>query len=94
MGGAFAKPRPKAPISQAGSDDVADRARFARLAEDRRAVDERSNQNRSKSVRMAREYRYKAGVQVYRVQVQSESLGASTGTKRPANIAIERDRLT
>jgi hypothetical protein len=59
MGGAFAKPRPKAPISKAGSDDSADKARFARLAEDRRAVEERSKQNRSKSVRMAREYRYK-----------------------------------
>jgi hypothetical protein len=57
MGGAFAKPRPKAPISKAGSDDSADRARFARLAEDRRAVEERRKQNRSKSVRMAREYR-------------------------------------
>ncbi len=38
MGGVFAKPRPKAPISKAGSDYSAEWARFARLAEDRRAA--------------------------------------------------------
>jgi hypothetical protein len=57
--GAFTKPRPKAPISKAGSDDAADRARFARLAEDRRAAEERSKQNCVQSLRFAREYRYK-----------------------------------
>jgi hypothetical protein len=58
MGGAFAKPRPKAAISKASSDYSAERTRFARLAEGKRAAEERSKQNRVKSVKMAREYRY------------------------------------